>query len=109
VVRLRNDPGDAHFVRPRGFTPVGAEHRFFTKAGKYTGLFWEVTTDQAAVGLQELEVISVKEFKERAERRGFVGERAVAGSPDPRDLGPDRVLLGNEATSDLAELRPVSP
>ena len=49
----------------------GEEHRFYTQAGKYTGIFWPVPTGETGSGeVAALDVISVDEFREQARRTG---------------------------------------
>lgn len=56
------------FDRQRG----GAEHRFYTAAGKYIGLFWnDDPAFDPAEQLQRLPIYSIVEFKDLAEQRGF--------------------------------------
>jgi hypothetical protein len=88
VVRLRHEPGKPFFVRPLGLRPEGAEHRFYEKANKYTGIFWNVTRDQASVALTGLGLVSLEDFKARAERRGYRATWQSPGAPDPRATGP---------------------
>lgn len=66
VVRLRYPPGKPFFVRlPESLDTVGFEHRFYSKAGRYTGVFWNVTQEQAR-DLKSLEFISVENVKRKA-------------------------------------------
>jgi hypothetical protein len=46
---------------------LGHEHRFYTEAGKYTGVFWPVTEAQAKGWEYTLELVSIEEFKEKAQ------------------------------------------
>ncbi|MCI0457972.1 MAG: hypothetical protein L0Z62_13480 [Gemmataceae bacterium] len=64
VVRLQYAPGKPVLVRPPEEI-AGQEHRFFSQAGKYTGIFWPVPAN-----LTGLDVVSVDEFREDARRRG---------------------------------------
>jgi hypothetical protein len=91
VVRLRHEPGKPFEARLLGLQPEGAEHRFYTAANKYTGIFWNVTRDQAGVALDGLGLVSVAGLKARAERRGYTAEWRSPGAPDPRATGPDLV------------------
>jgi hypothetical protein len=61
VVRL-NYPSGAkpYFVRlPPGVGALGHEHRFYKEAGKYVGIFWNVSPQQAQE-LSKLDVVSVE-------------------------------------------------
>jgi len=79
VVRLSYPPGEPVMVRPQLAARFdtqrgGAEHRYYTAAGKYVGLFWN---DDPAFDLdpdtllQRLPVHSLSEFKQLAEQRGY--------------------------------------
>ena len=47
VVRLRFPPGKPYLVQvPESLGTVGQEHHFYSAAGKYTGIFWNVTKEQ---------------------------------------------------------------
>ena len=50
-------PGDLHVA--------GEEHLFYTEAGKYTGIFWDVSKESVK-NLPSLELISLKEAKSQA-------------------------------------------
>jgi hypothetical protein len=63
VVRLRFPPGKPYFVGPEfGGTSRpgrgGFEHNFYLEAGRYTGVFWNVSEEQFA-GLEKLQLYSV--------------------------------------------------
>ena len=89
VVRLRYEAEDRpFFVRPEGIDPAGTEHRFYTKARRYTGIFWPVTEDQMRETLRGLELVSLAEFKAQAARRGHAVVLPVPVAPDPADQGP---------------------
>jgi hypothetical protein len=65
VVRLSFPPdGEPFFVRPSE-PGLGQEHRFYPKAGKYTGIFWSLT-DKQVRELKDLDVFSVAELKAKA-------------------------------------------
>jgi hypothetical protein len=106
VVRLRHAEGDPFWALPRGLRPEGAEHRFYSRANRYTGVFWPVTRDQADVALTGLGLVSLAEFKARAERRGYRLERPAAGAPDARDTGPNLVSFDEPFPEPLGEDRP---
>ena len=59
IVRLRY-PADEEpfFVQLPPGTNVGAEHRFYTEAGKYTGIFWNVSA-ATAEEMKSLTIYSV--------------------------------------------------
>lgn len=67
VVRITHAAGSPVWVRLHGLPHGGEEHHFFTKANKYTGIFWPVTADQANQVLQSIEVISLADFKKSAQ------------------------------------------
>jgi hypothetical protein len=69
VVRLSYPPGGQPFFvqLPGEAGAIGHEHRFYTEAGKYTGIFWNVRKDQADA-LQRLDLISVAGALEKAFR-----------------------------------------
>jgi hypothetical protein len=75
VVRLRFPPNtEPFFVRVPGEDQAaerGEEHRFYTRAGKYTGIFWNVN-DTGFDRVDSLQVYSVKTLKEKAEKEGTV-------------------------------------
>ena len=85
--------GPAHerfWVRPIGLTAASSEHRHYTAAGKYTGVFWPLTEDQIRGSLTALEVISVSEFQSKAINRGFASENFETNIPirERPDSGP---------------------
>jgi hypothetical protein len=67
IVRLRYPPGKPFFVRlpeaPQNL--VGYEHRFFAQAGRYTGIFWNVSREDVRA-LRSLEFVSVEAAKRQA-------------------------------------------
>lgn len=66
VVRLRFPAGKPYFVQlPESLGTVGQEHRFYSQAGKYTGVFWNVTKEQAQA-LKALTLVSVEGAKKKA-------------------------------------------
>lgn len=85
VVRLRHPEGKPFLVQvrrtvgneQRHFT--GHEHRFYTAAGKYTGIFWGWTEEELRRELN-LELISVEGLKKRAAQ-----VQLPLGVPDNRD------------------------
>lgn len=88
VVHLRHSPDKPVWVQVRGLNLTGQEHRFFTRAGHYTGLFWPVTVDGADVDLQSLSLYSLPAFKRHAERRGFRMEMRDLSLPAASDVRP---------------------
>ena len=74
VVRLGYPRGKPCFIDPEDLTgivpaPTGYEHRFFSRASKYTGLFWDVNPDQLEK-LKSLSLISLKNIRQLAEKQG---------------------------------------
>ncbi|MCC6419414.1 MAG: caspase family protein [Gemmataceae bacterium] len=67
VVRLQFPKGQPIMVQPRG-SFGGQEHRFYTQAGKYTGVFWQVSP--AEVAQAGMAVLSVDGFRDTARRSG---------------------------------------
>jgi hypothetical protein len=59
----------------------GQEHRVSTEAGKYTGLFWEMTPQQAQQAVESLNLISLTGFREAALAAGQ-HVRIELGVPD---------------------------
>ncbi len=97
VVRASYPKGQRFWIKLQGLGTESAEHRFHTRANKYTGLFWPVTEDQVRASLTGLGLVSVEKFRERAERRGYQIDDLEARLPTPSDLGP--------AEASTAELR----
>jgi hypothetical protein len=64
IVRLRYDPDRGpFFVQPgQGMWRGGQAHRWYDKAGQYTGIFWPVTEERAAE-LRALHVIDIAGLK----------------------------------------------
>ena len=67
VVRLAFPADTPYFVDPRQLTGLeneiaGHEHRFYTRAGKYTGLFWPVGQAQFD-RLKSLGVVSLSDVR----------------------------------------------
>ncbi len=57
-------------VQPPWGSSRGQEHRFYTQAGKYTGLFWPMDLETAKRTLRYLNVISLKGFRQAARASG---------------------------------------
>jgi hypothetical protein len=78
VVRLRYPPGKPFLAQlPDTLNSIGQEHRFYTKAGKYTGIFWNVSEEQAR-DVKSLTLVSVETAKKKALRL----EKLELGAPD---------------------------
>jgi len=85
VVRLRYPVGKPFLAQlPTTLKPAGYEHRFYSQAGTYTGIFWNVTEEQAR-SLKTLDLISVEAAKERARKKTFAAEKLELGAPDTTD------------------------
>jgi hypothetical protein len=76
VIRLAFPAGHRHLVDPaslKGLKVVGYEHRFYTEAGKYTGLFWPVTPPEfqrlTGLGLVDLDRLLENAEKSKATLR----------------------------------------
>jgi hypothetical protein len=64
VVRLRYSPAKEPFFVRFSNDPdrkIGEEHRFYTNAGKYTGIFWPMTEKEVR-NIERLELFSVAEL-----------------------------------------------
>lgn len=86
VVRLSYPEGSPHWVEPKNLTgvqPTGFEHRSYTRAGKYTGLFWPVTRPQFEAGLQtmSLNLFSLSQFRGQAKDAGHTIEMTKLAQP----------------------------
>jgi hypothetical protein len=88
VVRLAYPTGRPFRARPFGLAFEGSEHRFYEAVGKYTGLFWPVTSEQAEASLDRIALISIAAFRRDADRRGDTLRVAGLGPPDPGDARP---------------------
>jgi hypothetical protein len=88
VVRMAYPKDNPVWARPYGIEVNGWEHRFYEDVGKYTGIFWPVTRDQADNAFRRLGLISVGSFRRDARRRGDTLRLETIGPPDPRDVGP---------------------
>jgi Mg-chelatase subunit ChlD len=69
VVRLRYESGAKPFFvqLPPEVAVAGHEHRFYTEAGKYTGIFWNVKKDDVEA-LSYLKLMSVDKARAKAVR-----------------------------------------
>jgi hypothetical protein len=71
VVRLNFPPGKPVMAQlPYGALRGGQEHRFYSEAGSYTGIFAGMTPEQARQGVQSLNLISLEGFREAALESG---------------------------------------
>jgi hypothetical protein len=80
VVRLRypvTEKGKPFFVQLPDDVADGFEHRFYTEAGKYTGIFWNVSKEKA----DKLEFIKIYSV-EGAHRKGHHLEPLSLGAPN---------------------------
>jgi hypothetical protein len=91
VVRLSVPSGQRVWIRPLGLRFDGAEHRFYTAANRYTGLFWTVTRDQAELKLRTIALVSLTDFQKRAAARGNRVQLTDLPAPDASDSGPGLV------------------
>src|SRR5262249_8536228 len=70
VVRLTYPEGMPVMVQLPGASDHansgGQEHRFYSKAGKYTGIFWPITPHEAQRQVESLNLISLEGFGEAA-------------------------------------------
>jgi hypothetical protein len=88
VIRLEFPKGRPYVVDPgrlTGLDIVGYEHRLYSVANKYTGLFWPVTRAQLG-SLRTISLISLGAFRDRAEKEG---RTAVIKPPPSR--GGDQI------------------
>jgi hypothetical protein len=72
VVRLSFPKDRPYIVDPRSLARleiVGYRHQLYSRAGKYTGLFWSVTRDRLR-DLEGLHLISLDELESEAEKAG---------------------------------------
>jgi hypothetical protein len=88
---------DPEGLRPDGIELGGYEHRLYTRAGKYAGLFWPVTRDQIK-RLKSLSLISVAQFRTEAAKQQHTIEidklpRPQVGGKLPKP--PVAIILGN--------------
>jgi hypothetical protein len=84
VIRLEYPSGRPYIVDPGRLAElkiVGYEHRLYSRAGKYTGLFWPVTRDRLGK-LSNLGLISLAAPREQAEKEKRTAEVKL---PPPRD------------------------
>jgi hypothetical protein len=65
---------------------LGHEHRFYFAAGKYTGIFWPVTEQEAEHDLTALQVIGLEKFKRESEREGENVELPMTKKDQPNKV-----------------------
>jgi hypothetical protein len=65
VVRLHHEAGRPFLVQVDGLAVEGWEHRFYSQANQYTGIFWPVAEADSRKAFA-LKVISLDEFKRTA-------------------------------------------
>jgi hypothetical protein len=68
VVRLRYPKGQPFLVHVPG--SAGYEHRFYSEAGKYTGVFYDWTEERVEKDLPNLSLVSLEGFKAFCEKAG---------------------------------------
>jgi hypothetical protein len=91
VVRLRYPKGKPHWIDPKNLgieTPRGYAHRFYTRANRYTGLFWPVTRETIEKELTVLSLVSLERFKERAREGKFTMELPLQPPVRENQLDP---------------------
>ncbi len=92
VIRLSYPPGKPVWARVLGLDAGGVEHRFYSRIGKYTGLFWPVTPAQAARSVTGIGLVSLETFKHQAEERGYEIRMDQLPAPTPGDVPPPPVM-----------------
>ena len=89
---MSHAPDKPIWVRLEGISPDNAQHRFYSHAGRYTGVFWPLNEDQVREGLDAIEVVSVEAFRKLARSVGTIieiGEDGRGGLvPDPDGSRP---------------------
>ena len=100
VVRMAHPKGRPAWARLRGIEAAGSEHRFYTSAGKYTGLFWTKTRGEAFAALRGIDIVPLAAFKASCEAEGHTIDLPFdAPRPDdvlPAALGPGRSVWQGE-------------
>jgi hypothetical protein len=94
--RQNGKPPNAIWVEPLGLelSDKEEEHRFYFEAGKYTGIYWPVTEDEATHALKALRVIGLEKFKEECKKQdGYVELRT-------KDKGPPNKIERPRAVSE---------
>jgi len=86
-------------VRPAGLSFVGAEHRCYLTARRYTGVFWTKTRDEVLNAIRQLrlELIGRDDFQEACRRNGTTIEMLLesprAEETLPLPVGPSPTLV----------------
>ena len=83
VVRLEHPKGKPVWARPLGVNAAGWEHRFYTSADSYTGLFWTTTGDEAFDVGRPPRTRRARHVQADLRGRGGL-HRAAAGRPPER-------------------------
>jgi hypothetical protein len=86
VVRLRYPLGKPAWVEVVGPAHDRVEHRFYSEAGKYTGVFWTVTETAAKDNLTALQVYSLEMLQK--DRATLATELPADGAPGNRGRDP---------------------
>lgn len=98
VVRLQYPADKPYWVDPASLADLkidGHEHRFYTKAGKYTGVFWPVTQARLDADLKRFGLISLARFRKEAERsKQFLELKLGPPRPDEKAPEPPPALRG---------------
>jgi hypothetical protein len=86
--------GSPYIVDPAGFTGVkvvGYEHRLYSQARKYTGLFWKVNPDELKK-LKSLKLLSLDALRDAAKKQNKTVQFELS-EPQVDDRIPDPVTL----------------
>jgi hypothetical protein len=89
VLHMTFPPGKPVMAQPPSEFSVGQEHRFYSEAGKYTGIFWEMTPRQAQHLVQSINLLSLVRFREAALASGqyaLIELRLPNNNPRPKPL-----------------------
>jgi len=87
-------------VRLAGLGIAGYEHRLYTQANKYTGLFWPVIAEELSQ-LKGLNLISIADFQKQAKTLEYsiADMKLPVPRPDINDKTPDPIELPPAANS----------
>jgi hypothetical protein len=91
VVRLRHPPGKPALAVVEGLDTSGLEHRFYSEANRYTGIFWPVTKGQLEQTNFSVKLISVEACKKEASRKNTQVELTLE-APQPGNSPPPPAL-----------------
>jgi hypothetical protein len=83
VIRLRYPKDSPYLVDPEPIKKVdiaGYEHRFYSQAGKYAGLFWPVNPDQLQK-LKKFKLVSLNRVRGEAGKRKNIAEMIKLSRP----------------------------